>query len=281
MQHVTVRVPASTSNLGPGFDCLGVALQLYNHVTVRRGGSIHHPSFIREIAAKFFASAKCPSFDFSSTINGDVPVARGLGSSATVRVGLLHGLNKLAGSRLSRHELFATAAELEHHPDNASPASFGGFTVTQASQVQRFNVSPRLLFILLIPDLEIETAKARALLPRNVPRADAVMSAANAATIAAAFATGDYEKLRGRFSDGLHQPYREKLVPYLHDTIEAAEKAGALGAFLSGSGSAICAIALEDADKIATAMRAVCDVKNARTVVARADNSGARISNVQ
>jgi homoserine kinase len=103
------------------------------------------------------------------------------------------------------------------------------------------------------------------------------MSAGNAAIITAAFASQNYETLRGCFSDGLHQPYREKLVPHLRETINAAEKAGALGAFLSGSGSAICAVALNHADKIAKAMRAALRPKNARTVITRADNRGACI----
>ncbi len=281
MQHVTVRVPATTSNLGPGFDCLGVALQLYNDVTVQRSERTCQSSIIRELAAKFFSAAKCQRFGFSCTISGDVPVARGLGSSATIRVGLLHGLNELAGAKLTRHELFAAAADLEQHPDNAAPATFGGFTVTRGSQVQRFKVSPRLLFVLLVPQLEIETAKARALLPKNIRRTDAVMSAANAATITAAFASHAYENLRGRFSDGLHQPYREKLVPYLSDTIEAAEKAGALGAFLSGSGSAICAVTLNHAEKISTAMSKACRVKNVRTIITHANNRGALLVNIR
>ncbi len=281
MQHVTVRVPASTSNLGPGFDCLGVALRRYNHVTVRRHGASRHSAFIEDIAAKFFAIANCKPFRFSCAVSGDVPVARGLGSSATIRVGLLHALDKVAGTKLSRHQLFTAAAELEQHPDNAAPASFGGFTVARGSHVQRFPVSTRLLFILLVPDFEIETAKARALLPKKIPRRDAVMSAGNAAAITAAFASQAYENLRGRFFDGLHQPYRAKLVPYAEDTIKAAERAGALGAFLSGSGSAICAVALDDADRIATAMRGACP--HARAIITRADNRGVNLvkSNVK
>ena len=272
-----MRVPASTSNLGPGFDCLGVALRLYNEVTVTRDVRAQHAAMIREVATAFFRKTKCKPFDFSCRISGEIPVARGLGSSATIRVGLLLALNKLANTNLKRHDIFATAAELEKHPDNAAPAIFGGFTVVRELHIQRFAVASRLFFVLLVPPIKIATAKARAVLPKNISHAAAVVSAGNAAAITAAFASRIYEDLRGTFQDGLHQPYREKFIPCLGDCIVAAEQAGALGAFLSGSGSAICAVALENPAKITSAMQAALGSNQAHTIVTRADNSGARI----
>jgi homoserine kinase len=277
VQHVTVRVPASTSNLGPGFDCLGVALQLYNEITVAREATARHTDLVSKAAAAFFSATKRKRFDFSCNISGEVPIARGLGSSATIRVGVLHGLNKLARTNLTRHRIFAMAADLEQHPDNAAPATFGGFAVTREREMQRFTVESRLVFVLLIPEIEISTKKARAVLPKVIPRTDAVRSAGNAAAIAAAFAVRAYEDLRGNFWDGLHQPYRRQLIPHLDDCIAAAEQAGALGAFLSGSGSVICAIALSNAKKIASAMRVACRSHDARVIITRADNRGARI----
>ncbi len=277
MQHVTVRVPASTSNLGPGFDCLGVALQLYNEVSVTRGEKAALSPMLRRVCAEFFAATRCRPFRFSCPIRGDVPVARGLGSSAALRLGVLRGLNELAQTKLSRDNLFAIAAQLEGHPDNAAPASFGGFTVTRGGHVQRFDVSPRLKFVLLVPDFEVATKKARALLPRNIASSDAIMNAANAAVITAAFAARDYEKLRGCFADALHQPYRKKLVPFLDDVIEAAVDAGALGAFLSGSGSAICAVTLSQAQEVGGAMLRASGLKAADIILTAAANQGARI----
>jgi len=279
MQQVTVRAPASTSNLGPGFDCLGVALSLYNQVTVKSGTAGGGNRMVRDAARKFFAVANCKPFDFSCDILGNVPIARGLGSSVTVRLGVLHALNEIARTNLSRDELFKLCAELEGHPDNAAPASFGGFTIARGTDVRHFNVSPRLRFILLIPSFEISTIEARRLLPADILRTNAARNTANVAAIAAAFATRDYKRLRGCFVDYLHQPFRKKLVPFLDRVITAAERAGALGAFLSGSGSAICALALDDSKKIAAAMQRASRLFHTQTVITRADNRGVRIFN--
>jgi homoserine kinase len=274
VQQVTVRVPASTSNLGPGFDCLGVALSLYNKITVSRGKGGAVSGMVRDAARKFFATTQCKAFAFSCDIRGDIPIARGLGSSVTVRLGVLHALNQIARTNLTRHDLFTLCAELEGHADNSAPASFGGFTLARGLKMQHFNVSSQLRFILLIPNFEIATNEARRLLPSKVTRTDAVRNIANASAIAAGFATRDYEKLRGCFVDYLHQPFRRKLVPFLEDTIHSAEKAGALGAFLSGSGSAICAITLRNPRKIAGAMMRASGQKDAGILVTRADNQG-------
>jgi len=277
VQQVTVRVPASTSNLGPGFDCLGVALSLYNNVTVSRGQRGAVNGMIRDTAKKFFSAAQCKAFEFSCDIRGDIPIARGLGSSVTVRLGVLHALNKIARTNLTRHELFTLCAELEGHADNAAPASFGGFTLARGLEMQHFNVSPQLRFVLLIPNFEIATNEARRLLPSKISRTDAVRNIANASAIATAFATRGYERLRGCFVDYLHQPFRKRLVPFLEDTIRSAETAGALGAFLSGSGSAICAITLRNPGKIAGAMMRASRQKDAGIIITRADNEGAQI----
>jgi homoserine kinase len=277
MQQVTVRAPASTSNLGPGFDCLGVALSLYNQVTVKSGTAGGGNRMVRDAARKFFAVANCKPFDFSCDILGNVPIARGLGSSVTVRLGVLHALNEIARTNLSRDELFKLCAELEGHPDNAAPASFGGFTIARGTDVRHFNVSPRLRFILLIPSFEISTIEARRLLPADILRTNAARNTANVAAIAAAFATRDYKRLRGCFVDYLHQPFRKKLIPFLDRVITAAERSGALGAFLSGSGSAICALALDDSKKIAAAMLRASRLFHTQTVITHADNRGVRI----
>jgi homoserine kinase len=277
MQQVTVRAPASTSNLGPGFDCLGVALSLYNQVTIKSGSAGGGNRMVRDAARKFFAVANCKPFDFSCDIRGSVPIGRGLGSSVTVRLGVLHALSEIARINLSRDELFKLCAELEGHPDNAAPASFGGFTIARGTEVQHFNVSPRLRFILLIPSFEIATIEARRLLPADILRTNAARNAANVAAIAAAFATHDYRRLRGCFVDYLHQPFRKKLIPFLDRVIMAAERAGALGAFLSGSGPTICAITLTHPHRIADAMLRASRLRDAEMIVSHAANHGVRI----
>jgi homoserine kinase len=277
-QKITVRVPASTSNFGPGFDCLGAALRIYNSVTIERNAGDCRPlRMIDEAAHLFFESSRVRPFPFSSAMNGDVPVARGLGASACLRLGVLYGLNRLAGDPLDQLSIFHLAARLEGHPDNAAPASFGGFTVVRGETVQRFKVSPRLYFVLLVPDFEIETPKARKVLPAKINRVAAVKSSANACAITAAFASGDYENLRGAFADSFHQPFRQKLIPFLPRVIAAAEKAGALGAFLSGSGSTIAAVTLDSPKKVASAMLRAAGSTSAHTLVTTADNEGARM----
>jgi len=276
MQQITVRVPASTSNLGPGFDCLGVALRIYNDVTLQRGGRNPVDPMMRTSADVFFARTKSRAFSFSGKVTGEVPVSRGLGSSVTVRLGVIHGLNALAERPLGREEIFRLCAELEGHPDNAAPAEFGGFNVANGAARQRFPVSAALTFVLLIPDFEVKTSAARALLPKQIGRTAAVESNANACTITAAFASGRYGNLRNAFRDFLHQPYRKPLVPFFDDVIFAAEEAGALGGFLSGSGSTIAAVTLDTPKNVAAAMLAAAPA-GSRVLITTADNRGARV----
>jgi homoserine kinase len=296
MQQVTVRVPASTSNLGPGFDCLGVALRIYNSVTLTIGRlrEQRHPKIVSQAAGRFFKQARRRPFPFSVSITEAIPRSRGLGSSATIRLGILHGLNRLSGNPLDRLTLFQLCAELERHPDNAAPASFGGFTVVRGSArridrtpqrgvatFQRVEVSQQLHFVLLVPELEIETSIARKLLPSQIPHAAAVENCANACAITSAFALKKYEELRGAFVDFIHQPFRATLMPFLSRVIAAAEKAGALGAFLSGSGSTICAITLQHPERVAAVMKGAVRSSLSRTIVTSADNQGARIMSLR
>jgi homoserine kinase len=176
--------------------------------------------------------------------------------------------------------IFQLCAELEGHSDNAAPSSFGGFTVAREKNIQRFQVLPRLKFVLLIPDFEIQTSAARKILPARISRMDAIASAGNACAITAAFASRDYENLRGAFIDHFHQPLRARLIPFLPRVIAAAEKAGALGAFLSGSGSTICAVTLRDARKVAAAMLRAAKTTAARTITTTADNHGVRLLSI-
>lgn len=276
MKSVTTLVPATTANLGPGFDCLGVALSIANRVTVQRAEGGEHPKIVADAAELFFQTAGMGAFDFALSIVGEVPRSRGLGSSVTVRLGILHGLDALAGTRLGAAKLCELSAELEGHPDNAAPAAFGGFTVARAgADTLRCDVDDALKFILLIPDFEVSTPDAREVLPDSIPRNGAVTSVANACRITAAFLQRRYNLLRGCFADGLHQPFRQPLIPFLSKAIAAGERAGALGGFLSGSGSTICCITLGETDAIASAMLDAAP-PGSHIVVATADNEGTR-----
>ena len=277
MNSVRIRVPATTANLGPGYDCLGVALRLSNVVEVRRGARpVAHP-MADEAADAFFRASGLRPFRFGWSIAGEVPVSRGLGSSVTLRLGLLHALDALSGSPLGRERLFELCADLEGHPDNAAPAAFGGFNVAGPSGARiRFPVAARLRFVLLIPEREVRTSAARKVLPATLPHRDAARSLGNACVITAAFASGDYRALRGAFEDALHQPFRTPLLPELPRVIEAGTRAGALGGFLSGSGSTIACVTLSNAERVASAMAAAWGPDPARTLLTEADNRGAR-----
>ncbi len=285
LQNVSVRVPGSTSNIGPGFDCLGIALQLYNEVHLERGSEIgetlwpDHP-MVAETAKAFFEEGQVDPFPFTWSIKGDVPMSRGLGSSVTLRHGILHGLNVLCGEVLDRQGLFKLGTVLEGHPDNASAGAFGGFTCSNvAGQCAHFPVEEQLKFLLLIPERELLTDASRQTLPNELPRKQAVESLGNACLITAAFASQRYEWLRGSFTDHLHQPYRAAANPGLIEVIAAAEARGALGGFLSGSGSTIACVALGDEETIQSigrAMQHAYDViGNARLLIVSADNEGA------
>ena len=274
IQSVTIRIPASTSNLGPGFDCLGVALGIYNSITVSRAKNPQpQEKIVVQSAELFLKRTKRRPFAFKCSVKENVPRCRGLGSSATIRLGILHGLNEVSGRPLDRLSIFHLCAQLEEHPDNAAPSTFGGFIVARGENLQRFDVSSRLKFVLLIPDFEIQTSAARKILPSKISRLGAVQSAGNVAAIAAAFAWRNYENLRGMFVDQLHQPFRARLIPFLPRVVAAAEKAGALGAFLSGSGSTICAVTLRNPKKVGAAMKRAAKTSS-RIIITTADNHG-------
>lgn len=267
-----VRVPGTTANLGPGFDTLGLALRLYNRVHVERrtgrGVTITSPisddargpatAMLTEATRAYFKAARQPAFGMNVCIEGDVPLARGLGSSVTARLGCVAALNQLCGEALDRDGLFQLVTRLEGHPDNAAPALFGGFTastmVGTSARAIRFPVSSRARFVTLIPNFEVSTPMARKLVPQQFSKADTVHCLTRVALITAAFASGNLEALRGCFDDRIHQPYREPLIPQLSRVIRAGETAGAIGGWLSGSGSTIICLTLQQPERVAAAM---------------------------
>ena len=270
---VTVRVPASTSNLGPGFDTLGLALRLHNRVTVERtagsgltvlgAGSAEASAAVARIvgpvAELFFRRTLTKRHGLAVTQRNAIPVGRGLGASASLAVGVAAGLDALHGSPLGRHRLLDLVTETEGHPDNATPSIFGGFTAStligKEARSLRFLVSAKATFVTLVPDFEVSTPAARELVPAQFSKADTVHAITRVAVIPAAFASGDLEALRGCFDDRIHQPYRAPLIPQLGRVIQAGEKAGAIGGWLSGSGSAIMCVTFVDAEAVGRAMQ--------------------------
>lgn len=278
MKKVTLRVPATSANCGPGFDSLGLACTLYNEATyeitpekgfqleVRGEGAEYLKPYGRNLAfAGFFkvwnAVTGGERIGLKISMVNRIPMSRGLGSSSSAIVAGAFAANALSGETLSRDELLKFATELEGHPDNVAPALLGGFTISYMNE-QHVPHSLRVLpdkplkFIAAVPERRLATALARQAIPATVPHADAVFNASHAALLTGALLTGRYEYLSEALEDRLHQPYRAHLIPGLADVFKAAQSAGAYHAIISGAGSTVMAYAdpAADCEKIAAAM---------------------------
>jgi homoserine kinase len=270
----TFLVPASTTNLGPGFDCLGMALQLTNEVTVEPGGDAlaiaiegdgahtlprDEGNLVHQALACVFRALDRPVPPLRLHLVNRIPLRRGLGSSAAAVVGGLVAGNALVGNALPSEELLRLAVAMEGHPDNVVPALLGGLTLAAMAgdhvESARLPVPAGLKAVVAIPELEVATSQARAVLPSQVSRADAIFNLSRTAFVVGALATGDLRALSWAMEDRLHQPYRAALIPGLLETIAAAREAGAAGASLSGAGSTILALATDRFDAIGAAMR--------------------------
>jgi len=292
----TVRVPASTSNLGAGFDCVGVAVDrwLTIHVTlggdaqttIERRGTLAALDLLpeRDLIVRGFVAA-CEAAHFAAPcvqIEADsaIPVGRGLGSSAAACVAGAFAANDLLALGFDADAIVNVAANIEGHPDNVAPAVHGGAvlgvrtaaahdpTAGGAWYVAPLGVDPSLRLAFAIPDFEIATRAARSVLPRDVEFATAVDAAARAAALVAGLASADRSLLRAGFDDVLHVPHRRALVPGYDAVVAAAIAHGAYGATLSGSGSSLVAVA--PASRAAAVAAAMCDAWRGIGVVAEA-----------
>jgi homoserine kinase len=305
-RSVTVEVPASTANLGAGYDCLAMALDLNDRITVEVGGwsrAEHDVTvegegageldsgagnrFIRGLEAALVAArGEVPSETrWGIEMRNEIPLARGLGSSAAATVGGLLAGNALVGGPLSPSDLLRLAAEIEGHPDNVAAALLGGVVVSAAGadgvDAVRFDVPRDLRAVVYIPELRLPTDEMRSVLPESVPRTDAVANLGRVALGVAGFATGRTDLLRVLTVDRLHQPYRAEVYPQLPRFVEAAMDAGALGACLSGAGSTIVAFtrSLAGIARIEAALRAAgadTDLPG-RVLVVSPRNAGGRV----
>jgi len=257
---VTVRVPASTSNCGSGFDTLGLALRLYNRVTLTRvpgaagpvwaaGGADPAHAMVAEAAEAFGRRTGRGGFGFRYAVAARVPPGRGLGSSATLRAGTLAGLNALAGTGLTRRQLVELVTALEGHPDNAAPSILGGFCVARTAPATgafvdcvRVAVPPDLAFVVVAPPGEVRTEASRRALPRTLPFFDAVKSINAASFLVAALTAREYRKLRHAVADFVHEPYRLPAIPGGRRAIDAGIAAGAFTGWLSGSGNGLLCV---------------------------------------
>ncbi len=297
-REVTIRVPGSTSNCGAGFDSLGMALSIYNDVTLTRGdwrgaqpaapSDSHGLDMADEAAQLFFVRAGVEEIGYTLAIRGDVPMSRGLGSSVTLRAGVVAALNELTGAKLTKDDLCSLVTQLEGHPDNATPAVIGGFCVARCDAhtgellgVLRKPIGRDLCFVVVSPDQELETKKARGILPKELPYFDAIKSVNSATYVVAAFLSGEYDRLRHAVKDFLHEPYRLPLIPGAKPAIEAGVAAGALTGWLSGSGSSVlCVTRPKLAAKVGRAMAAAFSAHKLPSTIhlLHADNGGLLVS---
>ncbi|MEW6752335.1 MAG: homoserine kinase [Candidatus Latescibacterota bacterium] len=292
---VRVRVPASAANLGPGFDCLGMALGLYHRLTVtEEPGTGMEVSVRGEGAgqvplggANLVAQALQQALDQSGhrpgrlrlSCSNEIPLACGLGSSAAAVVaGLAAGL--LLAGRLDRHRLIEMAVAAEGHPDNAVPCVLGGITaaVHAAGGVHWVRLAPPsgLRAVVAVPDFHLPTQEARAVLPGEVTFADAVANVGRTGLLVAALAAGRLEVLQTAMEDRLHEPYRAQLVPGLAQVRQAALEAGALGTALSGAGPAVLALVQGEAGGVGPAMEQAWSSRGvrARSLPLEVDTAG-------
>jgi len=258
---VKVRVPATSANLGPGFDVLGMALNLYNYIEMEEtdGGleiSIEgegkgilpadSSSIVYEIARKVFELAGYSPRGIKIKLTNSIPIARGLGSSAAALVGGAAAANALSGGRLSLEELINLASEMEGHPDNVVPAAVGGFTLCINTDdegiIFRKIDPPKVYAVAAVPLFELSTKKARDVLPRVVSIKDAVFNIGRTSLLVYAVQKGELQLLKNVMQDRLHQPYRVSMVSGMENVFEAALDAGALGVFLSGAGPTVVAL---------------------------------------
>ncbi|OGO53227.1 MAG: homoserine kinase [Chloroflexi bacterium RBG_16_68_14] len=288
VDRVTVRVPATSANLGPGFDCLGLALALTAEVTVSlepEADPPHPPDSMIVVAARaaYRAAGRPEPPELWVSWRGDLPVARGLGASAAARAAGLLAANALMGGPLSLEELLALGTEQEGHADNMAPALFGGLQVVVREDERWRHLAvplpPGLKVVLFIPDFEMPTKESRRRLPQRLSREDAVFNVGRAALLVAALAQGRWELLDAATQDRLHQPARARLFPALYDLFDAAKEGGAHAAYLSGSGSTVAALATSGEERVARLMQqaAVARGYSGRTVITAPSAEGAQV----
>ena len=259
-----VRIPATSANFGSGFDVFGSALKLYNEIEVqspeikneklrieiegegKKELPANEKNIVWQAMKKVFALLKFTPSNLYIKLNNRIPIARGLGSSASARIGGLVIANRICGNKLSEKEIIKIAVELEGHPDNVVPAMVGGFCVVVRNKDEieyiKFNMPENLQAVLCIPEIKVLTEYARKILPMNIPYEDAVFNCSRAALLVSAISKKKFGLMKIAMEDRLHQKYRKKLIPAMDDVFSSALKSGCLGVALSGSGPTIIAI---------------------------------------
>ena len=308
---VSVKVPATSANIGPGFDCLGLALPIYNTITIEEtvlpGTGIEinmmtedeeaidemifddiprdENNIVYKAVEMLYNSIGQEPSELKINIQSQIPITRGLGSSAAVIVGGLIAANKLLGSPADETALLSIATEVEGHPDNVAPAILGGFVLASQDDgsivYRKLNWPNEWDITVCIPDFELSTNIARSVLPTSVPLQDAVYNAKHLAMLIEAVDTKDEKLMKAALHDKLHQPYREKLVPGMKEIMEAFKhEDGILGCVLSGAGPTLLIISHKyDLDKIKSTVKEIWEPQSVRVDIRtlKVEQNGAEI----
>lgn len=258
---VRIRVPATTANLGPGFDVLGLALSLYNTFEFNEDHScsLDDKNMIHRAYKYTFQAMGKDVVNAEITVEAEIPSSRGLGSSAACIAAGIMGANSIMGNPLDREDILNIATQLEGHPDNVAPAIYGGLMISVMDEegvvTNRLQISDDLGFVALVPDYQLSTAEARAVLPRELPLKDAVYNIGRVSLLVSALATGRDELINAGLKDRIHQPYRGGLIPDFYKITELCERNGALGSYISGAGSTIMSIIKGDPENFIIEMK--------------------------
>ncbi len=273
MKQITVSIPATTANLGPGFDCLGLALGLYNKVIFRecddpgliievQGEDAHtlptdQTNLVYRAAEVLFEHVGKRPFGLKIEQTNQIPVGSGLGSglgsSATAVLAGLLGANELVNGQLSKREILHLATKMEGHADNVAPALFGGLVLTienGETPILEHLCIAKMQVVIIMPDVHLLTSESRAALPTLIPMQDAIFNVERIALLVKALEKADYAKLQIGMQDRLHQPYRIPLIPGFSNAMAAAQAAGAAAVALSGSGPSLIAFAPNNLEEI-------------------------------
>jgi homoserine kinase len=254
---ISIKIPATSANMGPGFDCLGVALDLYNYLEIEETVSgleitgceefyCNETNLIYSSMQKCFEVLNYQPKGLKINIKGNIPISRGLGSSAACIVGGVMAANELAGGKLTKAQLLEIANAIEGHPDNVAAALIGGMTIAVQDKgkvyYENVKVADNLRFCAMIPDFTLSTMEARAALPNMLTYEDAIFNISRATLLVTALTNGNYDLIKYACEDALHQPYRSKLIPGYDEIVDKIKDLDYLGVFLSGAGPTIMVI---------------------------------------
>lgn len=249
-----IRVPATSANMGPGFDALGIAFKLYNSFTfeeIESGVEIfgcdkefcNENNLVYEVMVKTFEKLNVKLKGIRITFNSKIPMSGGLGSSATCILAGIVAANKLCGNKMSKEEVLEFACDIEGHPDNITPAYYGGMAtaIMEDNKVifNEIDINKDIKFCALIPNLQLSTKKSRAVLPTEIPFKNAVYNVGRVALLISSLIKGNEVGIKAGCKDILHQQYRGALIENYDEIVEFVEKSSALGCFLSGAGPTI------------------------------------------